>query len=840
MASPRPLPRVRPLCALFLSLLFLVFLLPWAAGSSPLELSHLYRVLHVQERERLPPAVQVAAARGLLARLLPFHVSSFEFEIVSKETCGGAACFIISNHPSLSTKGFPEILIQGTSGVELSAGLHWYLKHWCLIHISWEKTGGLQLSSVPKVGSLPHVPSAGILVQRPVPLSYYQNAVTSSYSYAWWSWERWEKEIDWMVLQGVNLPLAFNGQEAIWQKVFERYNISRRDLDDFFGGPAFLSWSRMGNLHGWGGPLPQSWLDDQLVLQKKILARMYSFGMTPVLPAFSGNVPSVLKSKFPSAKITHLGNWFTVHSDPRWCCTYLLDATDPLFIEIGKAFMEQQLKEYGRRSHIYNCDTFDENTPPVDDPKYISSLGSAIYKGMQSGDDDAIWLMQGWLFSYDPFWKPPQMKALLHSVPIGRMVVLDLFAEVKPIWITSKQFYGVPYIWCMLHNFAGNIEMYGILDAIALGPIEARTSENSTMVSVGMSMEGIEQNPVVYDLMSEMAFHHKPVDVKIWVDLYATRRYGRFVPALQDAWQILYHTLYNCTDGAYDKNRDVIVAFPDVDPSVILIPEISEERKLVHFSRQLSEREPLKETANSYDQPHLWYSTADVTRALVLFLENGYDVSDSQTFRYDLVDLTRQALAKYANKVFLKIIEGYKLSNLKQATIYSQHFLDLVKDLDMLLSCHDGFLLGPWLESAKRLARDPEQEQQFEWNARTQVTMWFDNTETEASLLRDYGNKYWSGLLLDYYGPRASIYFKYMIDSLVKGESFPLEDWRRDWIGLTNKWQSSRNLFPVKASGDALNISRWLYDKYLCSDNLQSLYMGSNYDEAANFVSFYV
>ncbi|CAL9075383.1 unnamed protein product [Musa textilis] len=93
--------------------------------------------------------------------------------------------------------------------------------------------------------------------------------------------------------------------------------------------------------------------------------------------------------------------------------------------------------------------------------------------------------------------------------------------------------------------------------------------------------------------------------------------------------------------------------------------------------------------------------------------------------------------------------------------------------------------------------------------------MWFDNSETEASLLRDYGNKYWSGLLLDYYRPRACIYFKYMIDSLVKGENFPLEDWRRDWIGLTNKWQSSRNLFAVNASGDALNISRWLYDKYL-------------------------
>ncbi|RWW32015.1 hypothetical protein BHE74_00032282 [Ensete ventricosum] len=100
MASPpRPLPRVRPLFVLFLSLLFLVFLLPWAVGSSLLESSHLYRVLDIQERERLPPAVQVAAARGLLARLLPFHVaaargllarllpshvSSFQFEMVSK------------------------------------------------------------------------------------------------------------------------------------------------------------------------------------------------------------------------------------------------------------------------------------------------------------------------------------------------------------------------------------------------------------------------------------------------------------------------------------------------------------------------------------------------------------------------------------------------------------------------------------------------------------------------------------------------------------------------------------------------------------------------------------
>lgn len=80
--------------------------------------------------------------------------------------------------------------------------------------------------------------------------------------------------------------------------------------------------------------------------------------------------------------------------------------------------------------------------------------------------------------------------------------------------------------------------------------------------------------------------------------------------------------------------------------------------------------------------------------------------------RYDLVDLTRQALSKYANQVFLKAIEGYKFNDVNQVSFYTQHFLDLVRDLDMLLACHEGFLLGPWLESAKNLAKGLEQEKQ--------------------------------------------------------------------------------------------------------------------------------
>ena len=40
---------------------------------------------------------------------------------------------------------------------------------------------------------------------------YNMNVCTFGYSYAHWDWKRWEREIDWMALNGINMPLAFNG-----------------------------------------------------------------------------------------------------------------------------------------------------------------------------------------------------------------------------------------------------------------------------------------------------------------------------------------------------------------------------------------------------------------------------------------------------------------------------------------------------------------------------------------------------------------------------------------------------------------------------------------------------
>ncbi|XP_019427591.1 PREDICTED: alpha-N-acetylglucosaminidase isoform X2 [Lupinus angustifolius] len=749
---------------------FLVLILTIIVPTALSKFEAIEPLLKRLDSKKVPPSVQEAAAKGVLKRLIPTHLSSFEFNIVSKDACGGVSCFLINNH-NKSGKYGPEIIIRGTTAVEIASGLHWYLKYWCGAHVSWDKTGGIQTTSIPKPGSLPLLKDE-VLIKRPVPWNYYQNVVTSSYSYVWWDWERWEKEVDWMALQGVNLPLAFTGQEAIWQKVFKDFNISSEDLNNFFGGPAFLAWARMGNLHGWGGPLSQNWLDQQLVLQKQIISRMLELGMTPVLPSFAGNVPAALAIIFPKAKITRLGD----------------------------------------------CDTFNENTPPTNDTTYISTLGAAVYKAMSKGDSNAVWLMQGWLFYSDSsFWKPPQMKALLHSVPFGKMIVLDLFADVKPIWKTSFQFYGTPYIWCMLHNFGGNIEMYGVLDAISSGPVDARVSANSTMVGVGMCMEGIEHNPVVYELMPEMAFRDDKVQVLEWLKSYSRRRYGKADHQVEAAWEILYHTIYNCTDGIADHNHDYIVVFPDWDPTTNFKSGIPDHQKKIEFLPPGSRRYLFQETPSEMPKVHLWYSPDDVIKALQLFLAGGKNFAGSLTYRYDLVDLTRQVLSKLANQVYINAVTSFQKKDIDALRSHSNNLLQLIKDIDVLLASDDNLLVGTWLESAKKLAVTASEIKQYEWNARTQVTMWYDTNGTTQSKLHDYANKFWSGIVENYYLPRAATYFSHLSESLKQNKKFNLVEWRKQWISHSNKWQEGNELYPVKAKGDALAISQALYEKYFAN-----------------------
>ncbi|XP_038160453.1 alpha-N-acetylglucosaminidase [Cyprinodon tularosa] len=706
-------------------------------------------------------ATQARAVTGLLRRLLGNR--STEFLLSVNRSLSNNSLDVCE----LSSARDGRIVASGSSGVALASGIYNYLKYFCNCQVSWS---GKQLELPSPLPQL-----SGVLrISSPHRFRYYQNVCTVSYSSVWWDWSRWETEIDWMALNGINLPLAFTGQEALWEEVYRAMGLNETELEEFFSGPAFLAWNRMANMGRFGGPLPPSWHVDQLQLQFKILQRMRAFGMIPVLPAFSGNIPKGILRLFPKANVTRLGPW--AHFNCSFSCSYILDPRDPLFLQIGALYLSQVVKTFGT-DHIYNTDTFNEMTPPSSDTNYLSAVSRSVFASMTAVDPDAIWLMQGWLFYSDPsFWKPPQIQALLHGVPLGRMIVLDLFAEADPVFTYTQSFYGQPFIWCMLHNFGGNNGFFGTVESINSGPFQALSFPNSTLVGLGMTPEGIEQNPVIYELMSELAWRREPVNLTKWVSLYAARRYGSMDDKLTAAWRLLLGGVYNCTWLHYVN----------------------------HNHSPLVRRPSLKMRTD------LWYDPADLLEAWKLFMDAAPTFMSKETFQYDLVDLTRQVLQDLTSSFYQDIADAY--ANKKMAELLTAGGVlvyDLLPELDRLLSSNQNFLLGTWLERARSKALNEREARLYDMNARNQITLWGPSGE-----ILDYANKQWGGLVEDYYAQRWALFVHTLVDCLDRAVPFKQDSFNQAVFQVEQGFISNGRNYSSKPQGDTFQIARRIFLKY--------------------------
>jgi len=510
---------------------------------------------HRQDPASLPPAspsavAQVEAVLGLVGRLLgPKHRASFDLELIEPQPVSGNDLFLLlpstttsTTTTTTTTSGEVEaatvVSVRGSSGVALASGVYWYLKHLCNASVTWgnHRTGDNLILPDP----LPRVTEL-VVVNAPVRWRYYMNVCTLSYSAVWWDWARWEREIDWMALHGINLPLSLTGHEFVWTEVWKGLGLTDDEIETFFAGPAFMAWNRMGNIQKWAGPLTKRWRIEQAALQQKIVRRQREFGMKSVLGAFAGHVPAGLKRIYPRVNLTLSPTWANFGESYR---VWLLDPFDHLFQKISDAFMEAQTRYFGT-DHIYNTDTFNEMDPPSADPAYLAGASNAVYMGMAKTDPKAVWLMQGWLFAFSKWWTNDRIEAYLSGVKNDSMVILDLHTEYNPVWQKTNSYFGKPFVWCMAHNFGGNSDLFGNLTHISFAPVEARMTPGNTMIGTGLTMEAIEQNPVIYELMSEMGWRSEAVNsVGQWLDRYVRSRYAADSPSAKLAWRKLHRSVY--------------------------------------------------------------------------------------------------------------------------------------------------------------------------------------------------------------------------------------------------------------------------------------------------------
>ena len=429
---------------------------------------------------------EVIAMRGLLNRVVPEYSQNIVLERLENDTV---------DRFEIETKG-EDLVIRGNNANSMAVGLNHYLKYYCKAQYSWFKEEALQIPA-----TMPAVPEKVSLSAR-VPDRFFLNYCTFGYTLPWWNWSQWEHFIDWMALNGINLPLAITGQESVWYEVWSDFGLTDEEIRSYFTGPAHLPWHRMQNIDRWGGPLPMSWLENQKELQKQIVARERELNMKPVLPGFAGHVPPCITRLYPEAPLASLGDWAGFDSIC-WC--KFLDPLDPLYAEIQKKFIDKQTEFYGT-DHIYGIDIFNELIPPSWEPDYLARVSRQVYESLEAADPEAKWLE----------------------------------------WERTNSYYGVPYIWCYLGNFGGNSMLAGNLDTVNVRIERAFDKGGDNFVGIGSTLEGFDCNPFMYEYVFEKAWDNPLTkDVDAWVKCLADQRAGKEDPNMRAAWTLLADSVYN-------------------------------------------------------------------------------------------------------------------------------------------------------------------------------------------------------------------------------------------------------------------------------------------------------
>ena len=685
-----------------------------------------------------------------------------------------------------------KVVVRGNTYINIATGIHWYLKYYAGVHLSWN---GMQ-AKLPAV--LPAVPQKE-RHETNLTLRYDFNYCTYSYSMAFWDWNRWEQELDWMALHGINLPLAAVGHECVWRNMLLRLGFSKEEINGFIAGPAFLAWWEMNNLEGWGGPNPDSWYERQEALQKQILKRMKEWGMYPVLPGYSGMVPSKLDlgKRMQGGAEDEVADSGSAESAQSTLTKWngfdrpgILLPEDPKFAQIAALFYEETEKLYGK-SDYYSIDPFHEakNLPANLD---FGKAGQAIMEAMKRANPEAVWVVQGW--TENP--RPEMMKALNP----GDLLILDLFSECRPMW-------GIPSIWkrdkgyedhhwlfCLLGNFGGNVGLHGRMDQLLENFYQTKGNPLAAhLKGIGLTMEGIENNPVMYELMCELPWRPDKFTKEAWIKEYVRARYGADDETIRQAWQILAAGIYNCPAGNNQQgaHESIFCGRPSLD----------------NFQ------------ASSWSKMCNYYDPTTTVEAARLLASVADKYRGNNNFEFDLIDITRQAVADRARVVYHYTVADFKSFDKRSYAKHSREFLDLLLMQDKLLGTRKEFMVGHWIDQARRAGNTPEEKDLYEWNARVQITTWGDRYCADKGKLRDYAHKEWNGLLRDFYYKRWEKYWQVLQDELDGklpvlpiGNSYTPKDdnpaMTIDWYALEEPWVLSKEPYAAEPTGDCIETAK--------------------------------
>ena len=615
-----------------------------------------------------------------------------------------ADSFLINNIPPVDKHNAYEIeavngkiQLSGDNNISLAMAYYRYMKDYCNVCMTHCGDFSFDVKSAP----LPTEKISEVILQdNRIALTPSAQSNTACF----WDWDRWEKEIDFMAMRGINMPYICVGLQAVAYYTLLELNVNEDLALSTVSGPAFFDRQLTGCISGYFNSPAIEYIEHTKILGKKIFDRELAFGMTPILQGYWGHVPYIFGASSGN-KLLHSKEWYG------FTRTNFLKPWENMFTQFGRTFLEKQKKLIGE-SKYFSLPLFTENELPLSSSKYINNLTERISHLHSEIADEYKFIIPSSVNDKVLSGLDPEKVILLKGDINNKNTNYSFILENKA-------------------HLADRTVLEGSLEKLADFDYSQALSENPNLYGMALTSEGYNQNPMYYDLAFDSLTTPGKTDLSAFLKSYSERRWGKSEASGKVA-EILKDTCY----GNYD--------LPHLGSAVCARPAVL-----------------LNHTA-PYDVIKLPYDNAELFKALNLLIENR---TDSDAYIYDVCDILRQVISNHCLKTFDLAIHEYKKQHADKYEFYSNKFLELLGDLNRLLLTRHEFSLKARVDSARSLAKSDEAKTFYEVNALAQVSIY---GHIDKAQLYDYAWKEWGGMIDTFYKVRWRKFFELLAENFFR------------------------------------------------------------------------
>ena len=625
-----------------------------------------------------------------------------------------------------------------------------------------------------------------VSASSPYEMRVAYNITVGGYTTPFFDEADWERELDILAASGITAAHVTLGQEAVWVAAFQQFGYTEEEVLRWIVAPSHQPWQWLNNIQDFGGGVSRELVARRVELGRWVLARMRELDITPILPGFSGTVPGDFAERNPGTVVVPQGKWFMDIAGPErpdW-----LSSETEGYARVADAFYSAQRELFGDL-RWWAVDLLHEGgkTGGV----ALSDAARGVEAGMLRASEQYRWFTQAWAGN-------PKAE-LLDALDGTHLVVLDLIGEH---WAKMDAYAGIPWVWGILPNYGGRLGLYGDLAAIAAAPTALFHGEKPTRNLVGLTdmAEGVANNPVVWDLFHDLAWTTDPIDLDAWLVEWVEARYGVSGGAAVEAWRLL-QAAYGPWRAAVAKPMppETGAAVGGMPVDAAAVPQTSELGTMLDSLGDVEALEDFEfysgtdsvigaipslgaNQASTMGPRSLAYAPDALLPALDLLISSAAGGTDTESSRYDLVDVARQVLVDSARALLPRMAAAFEAKDSAQFERGAELFLQLVDALDAVLATHDDFRLDSWTESARRFGGTPEEADRLVDSAKRLVTSW---GAEDAFVLTEYSTRDWAGLVGGYYRERWVRWFDELRAVLEGRPTTPI-----DWYAVADEWVS--------------------------------------------------